>query len=365
MLDLIPVSMNSANKQSNGHSRYLSRLSDDGRYIAFSSEGDNLVAGDDNGVSDVFVRDVLNESTIRVSVASGGGQANGRSYLTDISPDGRYVVFFSEADNLVGGDGNGAWDVFLHDIQGMTTERVSLGTAGAEGDGDSTRAFVSADGRYVAFESDAANLVTDDDNARRDVFVRDRTGSTTTMVSVDSQGRAGNEGSYVCDLTADGRHVGFHSFADNLVQAPATERWVRNVYLHDRDTGTTAIASTDISGLASTSGSYGCSLTADAQLVAFESADVFFAGDKERIQDIYVKDMLSGVLEKVSEGEGGLPATADSFQPMLSPDGRYVSFQSVASNLTADPYSGGVHVYVRDRQNAATMRLSKTGGNNS
>src|SRR5204863_349490 len=199
-----------------------SALSADGRFVAFDSAATDLVAGDTNGVADVLVHDRQTGTTERVSVASGGGtQGNGNSggffSFPALSADGRLVAFQSDATNLVAGDTNGTTDVFVHDRQTGTTERVSVASGGTEGNGFSAGLALSADGRFVAFHSTATNLVAGDTNGKTDVFVHDRQTGTTERVSVDSDGTQGNGPSAGAALSADGGLVAFHGTATNLV----------------------------------------------------------------------------------------------------------------------------------------------------
>ena len=157
---------------------YSSAISADGRYVAFQSDASNLVPGDTNQARDVFVRDLRSGTTRRVSVATGGTQANDPSYSPAISADGRYVAFESNASNLVTGDTNHSFDVFVRDFRSGTTQRVSVASDGTQANGDSYGQAISADGRYVTFDSDASNLVPGDTNHRTDVFVHDRRSST-------------------------------------------------------------------------------------------------------------------------------------------------------------------------------------------
>src|SRR5437867_4406185 len=200
-----------------------SALSADGRFVAFDSAATDLVAGDTNGVSDVFVHDRQTGTTERVSVASDGAQGNGSSGLVTfafppaLSADGRFVAFVSFATNLVAGDTNGATDVFVHDRQAGTTERVSVASGGSQSNGSNVGSALSADGRFVAFQSAATNLVADDTNGATDVFVHDRQTGTTERMSVASDGSQGNGFNAGPALSADGRFVAFHSTATNLV----------------------------------------------------------------------------------------------------------------------------------------------------
>lgn len=193
-------------------------ISADGRYVVFQSALDNLVPGDTNGARDVFVRDMVAGTTTRVSVDSAESQAIGaNSSNARISADGRYVVFASEATNLVAGDTNGSSDIFVRDLVNGTTVRVSVDSAGLQGNGASYAASISSDGRYVVFYSTASNLVTGDTNARDDIFVHDLLTGTTTRSSVDSSGGQANNTSLYPIVSADGSLVAFTSNATNFV----------------------------------------------------------------------------------------------------------------------------------------------------
>jgi|GEM_PF-1585857 len=217
------VSVASGGTQGNGDSGCPS-ISADGRYVAFQSYASNLVPGDTNGTWDVFVHDRLTGQTTRVSVASDGTQGNGDSECPSISADGRYVAFASLASNLVPGDTNGTWDVFVHDrLTGQTT-RVSVASGGAQGNSGSWCPSISADGRYVAFQSYASNLVPGDTNGVLDVFVHDRLTGQTTRVSVASDGTQGDSYSFGSSISADGRYVAFSSLASNLVPGDTNDK---------------------------------------------------------------------------------------------------------------------------------------------
>jgi Tol biopolymer transport system component len=231
------VSISSAGAEGNGDSggypieANVPSISADGRHVAFSSEAANLVAGGKRRwwiIPDpelhVFVRDRLAGTTERVSVSSAGEKGDGKSEDPSISADGTYVAFCSEASNLVGGDNNRRWDIFVRDRVAGTTERVSISSAGAEAWADCSSPSISADGRYVAFSSEAENLVP---GGRKlwwgirgenlQIFVRDRLAGTTERVSVSSAGAKGNRQSRHPSISADGRYVAFSSKASNLV----------------------------------------------------------------------------------------------------------------------------------------------------
>jgi hypothetical protein len=207
-------------------------ISSDGRYVVFDSDATNLVAGDTNGVTDIFVRDQVAGTTQRVNTGAGGVQANGpsRVFFSSISTDGRYVVFSSRATNLVAGDTNGVEDVFVRDRQSGTTERASVDSTG-EIKGFGNFASISTDGRYVAFQSFGTILVPDDRNNSNDIFVRDRRRRTTERVSVDSAGVEGNTDSWEPAISADGHFVAFTADASNL--DPADANVLLDVFVHE------------------------------------------------------------------------------------------------------------------------------------
>jgi Tol biopolymer transport system component len=234
------VSKSSAGVISNGNS-FSPFISADGRYVAFQSDGTSLVSGDINGQPDIFVRDRQTGTTTLVSKSSAGVQADVFSYGPSLSADGRYVVFFSGATNLVPGDTNNVYDVFVRDRQTGTTYRVSLSSAGAQGASDSSYPSISPDGRYVAFESLSSTLVTGDTNAKSDIFVRDRNTGTTTLVSKSSAGLQGNDDSGGSSISSGGRYVTFGSDATNLVVVDTNG--IADTFVRDRLTGTTYLVS--------------------------------------------------------------------------------------------------------------------------
>src|SRR5437870_4266363 len=233
------VSVASDGTQGNGASDGAA-ISGDGRFVAFRSSASNLVPGDTNGTFDVFVHDRQTGETVRASVASDGAQGNGASNTPAISADGRFVAFTSSASNLVPGDTNSTDDVFVRDRQTRQTTRVSVASDGTQSNGLSLYQSISADGRFVAFPSAATNLVPGDTNAKADTFVHDRMTGATERVSVASDGTQGNGDSGVPAISADGRFVAFESDATNLV--PVDTNSSRDVFV--RATGTPTTTST-------------------------------------------------------------------------------------------------------------------------
>lgn len=344
----------------------LAAISTDGRFVAFASLASNLVPGDTNDVSDVFVHDRRTGITERVSVDSRGRQGDGHSGFVGvsgnpaISADGRFVAFPSEATNLVRGDTNNTSDVFVHDRLTGTTERVSVTSAGGESDGFSDSPAISADGRFVAFTSAAMNLAPNDTNFFTDVFVRDRLAGMTERVSVSSAGATGNSDSSSPDISADGRFVVFTSAADNLV--PGTQFFFQ-VFLHDRSTATTERISEDAAGNEGDGNSVSPVVSADGRFVAFETVAANLIGDGSHQGHVLVRDRVTGAMERVSVDSHGKAGDEFSSRPDITADGRFVAFQSIASNLVRGDTNNRSDIFVRDRERRTTERVSvSTGG---
>jgi Tol biopolymer transport system component len=301
------VSVDSAGSQATDGDGFHPSLSSDGRFVAFRSSATKLVAGDTNGLRDIFVHDRQTGTTERVSVDSAGAQAiDGNSLYPSLSADGRFVAFYSDATNLVTDDTNGFFDIFVHDRQTGTTERVSVDSAGAQAiDGDSFHPSLSSDGRFVAFRSSATNLVAGDTNGFNDVFVHDRQTGITERVSVDSAGnQAADAHSNLPSISADGRFVAFQSKATNLVADDTNGDY--DVFVHDRQTGTTERVSVDSAGGQADGSSGWPSVSANGRFVAFHSrATNLVNGDTNRRVDAFVRDRQSGRTERVSVDSPG------------------------------------------------------------
>jgi Tol biopolymer transport system component len=357
------VSVASGGIQANAESDGAS-VSADGRLIAFSSTASNLVAGDTNATEDVFVRDRLLGTTKRVSISSAGAQANGASREPSISPNGRFVVFESSASNLVPNDTNGTIDVFRYDRTLGQIHRFSLAFDGAEPDASCRHPRISAasDGRFVSFESAATNLVAGDANGVVDVFVRDSLLAVTERVSVSTGGTEGDLESHVGSLSADGRQIAFESSATNLVAGDGNG--FRDVFVRDRVAATTERVSIATNGAEADADSLRASISGDGNTIAFDGAATnLVPGDTNGLTDVFAHDRLLGTTGRVSVGPGGVQGNGDSVRPVLSADGRQVAFGSQASTLVAGDANGTGDVFLHDRSNGATELASvSTGG---
>jgi Tol biopolymer transport system component len=304
----------------------------------------------------------------RVSVGGDGAQADGRSLGPPaLSADGRYVAFASYAANLVTGDTNRVADVFVRNRATGAVDRVSVGSEGEEADRSSTAPAISADGRFVAFQSNATVLVPDDTNRRTDVFVHDRLSGVTERTSVDSEeSQADFLPSGAPAISADGRFVAFESNASDLVPGDRN-RLVDagtpgDVFVRDREAGTTERVSVDADGREVLGISAAPSISASGRYVAFESDASALApegSDIERRLAVYLHDRLTGATTRVSVGGDGRAADAPSDRPALSGDGSVVVFRSAAANLVAGlPADGTPRLYVRELRLGTTALVS-------
>jgi len=354
--NLVRVSVDSAGRQSNADS-HTAALSADGDFVAYVSTADNLVPADGNLLADVFLHQLRTGVTMRVSVGDAGQEAELECLSPAVSRGGRRVVFQTESANLVPGDTNGFADVFLRDVVQGTTTRVSLGMHGNEAELPCFEPAISADGRTVAFTSYATNLGAGFTIGIQDVFVRDLVHDTLECVSVGTGGIMANHSSWAPSLSSDGRFVAFYSQASNLV--PLDVNGAHDVFVHDRQTGETEIVSVSSTGGQAAGPSVTCRISGDGRFVAFTShADNLVPGDDNTDSDVFVHDRVTGTTELVSQGSLGQIGDEESDYPGISGDGRWVVFHSMAENLGAPDNEMSRDVFVRDRLLGVTTCLS-------
>ena len=379
----------------------LTSMSSDGRFVAFYSAASNLVPDDTNNSfdnsSDIFVRDRQTGITELVSVATDGTLANDDSLWPSISDDGRYVAFSSWASNLIPNNNSfepynqNQLQKFVRDRQTGVTELVSVATDGTPAN-NTTGSYswvtsISPDGRYVAFMTAAGNLVPNDNDNDFDIFVRDLQQGTTELVSVisddfsDDYWRPG-----IPSISADGRYIAFSAY-DSRLLAPFPnysddynetayydardayyESYDRKTFIRDLQTGVTELVSVASNGTPGNKNSdrYGWgepSISADGRYVAFGSeASNLVSGDTNNSSDIFVRDRQTGITELVSVATDGSPGNSDIFgssissiNPSISGDGRYVVFFSRASNLVPNDTNDFIDLFVRDRGKSAAL----------
>jgi Tol biopolymer transport system component len=341
-------------------------VSANGRFVAFSSYASDLVPGDGNGTWDVFVRDLVAGTTTRVSVDTTGGDSDDASGDASISADGRYVAFDSWASDLVPGDGNGFLDVYVRDLTTGATTRASVDTAGGDPNGWCLYPSISADGRYVTFRSEASDLVADDFNNTGDVFVRDLSTGTIVRGSVAWNDGDPDRASEYPSISSNGRYIAFTSDASNLV--PGDFNNVGDVYVRDLVAGTTIRASVTSGGGDPDSGSWHPVISANGRYVAFHStATNLVIGDGNGMMDIFVRDLVAATTIRASVDTFGNDPNGRSYYPSISRDGRFVAFDSEASNLVAGDGNAASDVFVRDLVAGITLRMSvdTTGGDSN
>ncbi|MCA2215031.1 TolB family protein [Jidongwangia harbinensis] len=334
-------------------------VSADGRYVAFGSTVATLVPGDTNDEGDVFLRDLRAGTTERISVSGTGAQGDGNSFHPAVSADGRYVAFASLARTLVDGEpGDGRANVFVRDRRTGTTTKVTRAATGGATDGGSTDTAISGDGRYVAFGSDATNLVAGDTNGVRDVFRHDRRTGATVRVSVAGDGVQGDDASLDPEISDDGRHVTYYSTATNLTPGDTNE--VPDVFVRDLRAGATTLVSVPaVSGGTSGWGAFTPDISADGRRVAFMSTgNNLVAGDTNNNSDIFVRDLRAGTTTLVSVSGGGQQVAAGAETPAISADGRHVVFISADGALVPGDTNQVGDVFRRDLRAGTTARVS-------
>jgi len=330
--------------------------------VAFESSANTLVSDDTNNKIDVFVHDHQTGQTSRISIASDGTQGNDTSTRSSISVDGRYVTFDSDASNLVSDDTNNRSDVFVYDRQTGQTSRISITSDGTQGDNSSWSPSISADGRYVAFESTAWLVDCSGGGycGGIHIFVHDRQTSQTTRISVASDGTEGGSSSSLYtsnSISNDGRYVAFSSDADNLISGDTN--FDVDIFVHDQETGQTTRVSIASDGIQGNGDSMYPSVSADGRYIAFHSdASNLVSGDTNNRSDIFVYDRQTGQTNRISVTSDGNQGNGDSVYPSISADGRYIAFHSDASNLVSEDTNGESDVFVHDRQTGQTTRVS-------
>lgn len=357
VIPAIPALSHTADQQANQHSENPS-ISGTGRYVAFISSGTNLVAGDTNGAGDIFVRDRQRGSTERVSISSTGQQANQGGADPMISTNGRYVTFWSGSPDLVSGDTNNAGDIFVHDRELRTTTRVSVTSSGAQIAGVWGAPAISGDGRYVVFMSSAAGVVAGDANGTYDVFLHDRNTATTRLISKNSQGNPGNGASVSPWISSDGSTVVFESDATDL--GPSDGNANRDIYSHGIGSGVTRRVSIGMSGADSNGWNANPVVSSDGRYVSFDStASNLVPNDTNALHDVFVYDHIEGDMVRASVSPQGQQSNGTSLDAYISGNGRWVSFYSTADNIHGGPdNNGGPDIFVHDIFSGYTVKLS-------
>ena len=352
------VSRNSLGRQGNGDSSECV-LSSDGHVVAFTSFSTNLVSGDGNNTCDIFVRDLRTGITECASVNPGGMTGNDQSVFPCLSSDGRFVAFTSNASDLVPNDTNGGSDIFVKDRSTGVLERVSVSSNGSQADDGSYLPSMSADGRFVSFTSSAQNLVPYVWRGVPNVFVRDRTTQATVCVTYVAAHSQPQSDSYDVwsSLSPDGRFIAFETYSDYLV--PGDVNGLPDVFLRDFSTDSLQALTQRSMGNHTGYLRNSVALSSTGRFLAFASPlSDFVPGDSNGVDDIFVYDRQRGHVERASIDSTGSEANAATRVASISSNGRYVAFVSYADNLVAGDHNGWADVFVRDRQLGLTERVS-------
>lgn len=372
------LSVGTAAQQGDGHS-LRGGLSASARYVSFTTTATNLVPNDANGsLRDILLLDRSSGALQRISVSSAGIQANDASENSFISRNGNFIAFTSGASNLVGGDTNGRADVFLRDVAAGTTIRVSVGQEGGEGNGDSIGGGLSGNSRFIVFRSRATNLVPGDTNSSEDVFVHDRVQETTVRASVGENGVQADQPSFTAFTSArldgvprstslpgvissDGRFLAFHSRATNLVSMNTNA--VSQIYLRDLQQETTTLISVADDGTPGNKASAQALVSDDGRYVVFQSdATNLVASDTNNTCDVFLRDRVNGTTTRISRAADGGEANGCSFTGAMSSNGRHIVYGSLATNIVEADMNSTNDLFVFDQETGRTRRLVSVNG---
>lgn len=337
---------------------YSPSISGDGRYVTFTSSQSGLTC------SQIFLRDRILNITKIISLNNAGGVADGDCGESAISGDGRFVAFASWASNLISGDSNGLADIFIRDLILNTTKLVSISASGQQGNVESYNPSISFNGQFIAFVSSANNLVNNDNNGVEDIFVKDMISGAIKIVSLNNNGEQANSYSSSPSISNDGTRVAFSSMADNLVDGDNNSR--RDVFVRDLVYNITKRVSESSLGEEVRMDSSNPMISGDGRYVAFESgrrppqvsaaspghgwlystpknqisqASALVPGDIIDSKDIFVKDLFTGDITKISWSVNGSEANGDSYEPSINYNGSVVSFTSWASDMTNNDHN--------------------------
>lgn len=349
------ANIDSAGNEANAEVEPGYDITPDGRFVVFATAADDLDAGDTNAAVDVYRHDRTTGETVRVSIMPNGAQAAGDCFAPSTSDDGRFVAFVSRAVNVVWDDTNGLDDVFVKDLQTRMITRVSVGAGGVEANGPSSEPHISGNGMWVAYTSAASNLVASDTNAADDVFLSTRSASSTIRASVDTSGVQADAESFAPHIDRNGRFLVFASSATNLVIGDTNG--VADIFLFDRMGGTSRI-SRGPGGTQANQASSSPFIVGPAGYVTYRSlASNLVTGDTNGTEDLFRTNRAATVTVRLNVASDGSQANAASTVASADDSGRYVAFTSAATNLIAGDTNGVADCFLRDVTGGTTIRI--------
>ena len=338
------------------HGRALSR---NGRWFVFRSNATNLAPGVDGQFSQVYILDRMTRTTELVSV-NGATPGNGYSLNPAVSNDGRYVVFHSDASNLVDNDQNGVADVFVRDRLARVTYRASVGPEGQEGSESSAYPAISGDGQVVAFASASPEFAPEVTGESLQMYVRMQSAGLTELVSRTPEGVPGLGTNREVALSSDGRFVAFESQATDLM--PYQTSFSGEIFVLDRQTGTMEHVSVRADGTPSGTPSISPSISDDGRHVGFHAYGALDPADSNGSLDGYVRDRIAGTTQRVTLAHNMAELPLGAFYMVLSGDGKWVVFLSSQAGVLPGVPAGTSHVYLR-RLSDGQMRLVTVNSN--
>jgi Tol biopolymer transport system component len=320
----------------------------------FGTSGSDVLVGTTG--NDVLVGDPQGPSLKVISLLGSGLAASGASGGARFSPDGNRVVFQSVAADLVTGDTNGKTDILIKNLLTRNIDRVSVNATGGQANDHSSDAVFSPDGGKVLFSSSASDLVPGDTNGRQDVFVKDLATGAVTVVSVSAAGVQGNDLSFGFAFSPDGNSVIFQSAASNLTAGDTGGHL--DIFLKSLVTGVVDKISASAAGLGGDGDSFAPQFSPDGNFVVFHSAARNLTADSVGTYEIYLKNISTGAVTLISKNAAGDPANQATGQPVFSPDGTRIAYSSNASNLVAGDLNGMADIFIYDIATQATQLVS-------
>ncbi|PLX35816.1 MAG: hypothetical protein C0606_17095 [Hyphomicrobiales bacterium] len=355
-MTIVRASTSSTNTEGNNHSDLIS-ISGNGRYVVFTSEATNLIAGDTNNNVDIFLKDLATGELKRVSVDENGEQLRYSSTNPFISVDGRYVLY-ETTTSIVTEDVNKNSDIYLYDTQTENVELISKDNNGIVSNGHSYDASISNDGKYILYTSSGTNIIDNDINENSDAFIYNRETREVERIPVPQDIIAVGHAVLQASLSGDGTVIVFRSLLDNIDPKDTDTNALEDIFVYDRKIGEFERISVRSDHEDANGKSYTPSISHDGNIIVFESEATNLVDGITESNQIYVYDRTTDSVECVSLSADGEPANQRATNASISADGRYVTFESNASNLVDDDTNGSTDVFRYDRNTNIIIRIT-------